>query len=56
VKLFGEEREHLLAIGLRGEAAVAVAAAELLQLIVQIAHSPSWAVSVAVFVSRQSPV
>ena len=52
LQLVGEEGEHPLPVGLGSEAAVAVAMAELLQLIVQVPHSPSWLFSIEVFVSR----
>ena len=38
LELVGHEVEHTRAVALRGEAAVAVASAELLELVVQVAH------------------
>ena len=42
LELVGDEVEHTLAVALRGEAAVAVAAADLLELVVQVAHGCCW--------------
>jgi hypothetical protein len=41
VELIGDQREHALTVALSGVAAVAVAPAQLFQLVVQVAHGVS---------------